>query len=282
MLSRLRRRRWKSGRGSVRRLSGPHPRARWSRGGPRRWRGSRRTPRGGFLGSRWRRGLMLPGVGTGRAGPGGAGPFRPEPVPEEFVAVVHGLLGAQPLYVINSTVLVRRRNRPALVQYLLRCHLSASCKLSPTYCTATATPQVAALSTLVPLLSNAAGREWAAPSKLIWAPGGGTGGIAALGSPRSRNSTSAGVPGPGVCRIYGVASWRLNLTKLACQAGIVISFYDLSRPVPGHRSTLHGHLKQDQLRLGDSPSRRDRRGFRPQLQGVTPSGLLLTAAQTFR
>lgn len=41
--------------------------------------------------------------------------------------------------------------------------------------------------------------------------------------------------------IYGAASWRLDLTKLACQAGIVISFYDLSRPVPGHRSELHGH-----------------------------------------
>lgn len=40
--------------------------------------------------------------------------------------------------------------------------------------------------------------------------------------------------------VYGAASWRLDLAKLACQAGIVISFYDLSRPVPGHRSELHG------------------------------------------
>ncbi|OOK76589.1 hypothetical protein BZL30_3893 [Mycobacterium kansasii] len=29
---------------------------------------------------------------------------------------------------------------------------------------------------------------------------------------------------------------------MACQAGIVISFYDLSRSVPGHRSALHGRI----------------------------------------
>ncbi|VAZ69951.1 hypothetical protein LAUMK4_05378 [Mycobacterium persicum] len=34
----------------------------------------------------------------------------------------------------------------------------------------------------------------------------------------------------------------LPLRKLACQAGIVISFYDLSRSVPGHRSALHGRI----------------------------------------
>ena len=44
----------------------------------------------------------------------------------------------------------------------------------------------------------------------------------------------------GSSEIYDAASWQLDLAKLACQAGIVISFYDLSRPVPGHRSELHG------------------------------------------
>jgi hypothetical protein len=41
---------------------------------------------------------------------------------------------------------------------------------------------------------------------------------------------------------------------LACQAGIVISFYDLSKPAPGHRSALHGRIPNGSSPPGAQPT----------------------------
>src|SRR5262249_31887410 len=80
-------------------------------------------------------------------------------------------------------------------------------------------------------------------------------------------------------RIYGSAGWRLNLTKLACQPGIVISFYDLSRPVPGHRSALHGRIPHRIISAwGDSLSTRPK-GLCPQPPGAAPAEPLVTAVK---
>jgi hypothetical protein len=81
-----------SGTRRARRGSGSRRRA---RPGQRR---RRRARRGGPVGKRGRsrgRGLGIYGVGTGRACSRGAGPVGPQTVPQEFVALVHGLLGCQ-------------------------------------------------------------------------------------------------------------------------------------------------------------------------------------------
>jgi hypothetical protein len=46
---------------------------------------------------------------------------------------------------------------------------------------------------------------------------------------------------------------RLDLTKLACQAVFVISFYDLSRPGTRHRSAQHGRFPDRNISTWGQP-----------------------------
>jgi len=72
---------------------------------------------------------------------------------------------------------------------------------------------------------------------------------------------------------------RLVLGKLACQAGFVISFYDLSRAVIGLRSALHGRIPDRSSPLDGQPIDKTE-GVSPAIyMGEAPSEPLMKAAQ---
>ena len=106
--------------------------------------------------SRGRRGLGIPGVGTGRARRRGARPVGLQTVPQEFVALVHGLLGCQAIdrraYGPAAASSARDERHgptadagrgPVPVQYRSRASARVPCKLSGAYFGAAATPLAA-------------------------------------------------------------------------------------------------------------------------------------------
>ncbi len=84
----------------------------------------------------------------------------------------------------------------------------------------------------------------------------------------------------GRSEIHGIVSWRLDLSKLACQAGIVISFYDLSRLDPGPPSRAARTSFTGSYPPGATAHRDKTEGVPARnLKGATSSGPLVTAAR---
>src|SRR5581483_5631295 len=81
------------------------------------------------------------------------------------------------------------------------------------------------------------------------------------GRPPASSPIGAKLPvGVGATRT-ACRSDGLLLVKLACQAGFVISFYDLSKtPVQGHRPALHGYLPNRITAARRTAYRQDRWG----------------------
>src|SRR6185312_2211601 len=266
------------------------------RGRPGRRTSGRRSRRPrGALGP-VRRGTRRVRRGSRRVRRRGARPLGPQTVPQEFVALVHGLLGcrasivapvARPRlasYVISATV---QRATPGVTNTGSSISSRRRCRNLQTRPGSPRGPRGAtsgALSTLIPAPNSAAPGPGGVDSKPDvvgfpgpWPPAGG----AAVREVTGPSSGAATSPISGDSEIYDPAGRRLDLTKLACQAGIVISFYDLSRPVPGHRSELHGNPYRIISARGHSPSRQGRRGFSPQPSGATSSGPPPRSRRTF-
>jgi hypothetical protein len=114
------------------------------------------------------------------------------------------------------------------------------------------------------------GRDHSKLPRLVVTPSGRLGSMPGWENKGREQHVGDVVDGPPQ-RIYAAASWRLNLTKLACQAGIVISFYDLSKPAPGHRSALHGRIPNPIISAWGTAYRQGRRGLSPQPPGAAPA-----------